>query len=262
MKTMLNFPFRPICASFWLVTCLSVSVHAGVTVNIGTVTETFNTQPPASNWSTTTGLFGSNAANITNDATADALVGTPAAPTGSVTRLLLDAQLISVAGGTVTTANQSRYYSDGFIGTTPTGTDANLTMVTLTNNTGSNLATLSISYDLASQNAATQVESNLIGHRVYWSLTGNANTWNPLGNFATLGTVNFDVPFAAWANNTDAYVLWLDDNSEQNPDGLYTLDNVRFTAVPEPSAGLLALGLGGVLGFKRFRKPGRKLLDE
>ncbi|MEQ1827062.1 MAG: hypothetical protein ABL921_14000 [Pirellula sp.] len=259
MKTTLAFRFRTCFAGLLLAGFSATGLQAAIMILPGTVTETFTVQPPANNWSTTTGLFGSNAANITDDATADALVGTPSAPSGTVTNILLNAQLLSVAGGTVTTANQSRYYDSGFIGTTPTGTDANLTMVTLTNATGGNLASLAIRYELASQNAATQVETSIAGHRVYWSLTGNANSWNPIGNFSTLGTVNLNVPFGTWAANTDAYVLWLDDNSTTNPDGLYTLDNVSFTAVPEPSACLLAIGALGMIGFKRLRS-GRKLL--
>ncbi|HUP82202.1 MAG TPA: hypothetical protein VM260_26855 [Pirellula sp.] len=91
----------------------------------------------------------------------------------------------------------------------------------------------------------------LPGHRVYWSLSGNVNTWNPIGNFGTVGTVNFNVPFGTWAAGTDAYVLWLDDNAATNPDGLYTLDNVAFTAVPEPSSGLLGLSAIIAVGVKR-----------
>ncbi len=258
MKTVFSFRFGPYCAGFLLSAFLAATSDASIIVINGSVTETFSTQPPANNWSTTTGLFGSSSGSITNSATADALVGTPSAPSGTVTNTLLNSQLISIAGGTAITANQSRYYDSGFIGTTPTGVDATLTMVTLTNGTGINLASLSISYDLASQNVP--VEGEIAGHRVYWSLTGNTNSWNPIGDFGTTGTVAFDAPVGTWAAGTDAYVLWLDDNSIPNADGLYTIDNVRFTAVPEPSACLLAMGALGMFGFKRLRRVGGKLL--
>ena len=250
------------CAGFLSVAFVAAISNASIIVIGGTVTETFSVQPPANNWSTTTGLFGSGSANITNDATADALVGTPSAPTGTVTSALLNAQLISVAGGTVGTANQSRYYDAGFIGTTPTGVDATLTMVTLTNGTGVNLSTFNITYDLASQNAATQTEGEIAGHRVYFSLTGNANSWNPIGDFGTTGTVSVNAPVGSWVAGTNAFVLWLDDNSVPNPDGLYSIDNVRFTAVPEPSSYLLGMGALGLFGMKRLRKASRKLLGK
>ena len=260
MKRSLSLRFLSYCAGFLLAGFLSSESQASIIVINGSVTETFSVLPPANNWSTTTGLFGSNAANITSDATADALVGTPAAPSGTVTNALLNAQLTSIAGSTIVTGNQSRYYDAGFIGTTPTGVDATLTMVTLTNGTGVNLSTFNITYDLASQNAATQVETEIPGHRVYFSLTGNANSWNPIGDFGTLGSVSVNAAVGSWAAGTNAYVLWLDDNSVTNPDALYSIDNVRFTAVPEPSSCLLAMGALGLFGFKRLRKASRMLM--
>ena len=255
MNTHFAFRIRHVISSFFFAAFLAATSSASIIVVNGSVTETFTAQPSAANWSTTAGLFGSGSNSILDNASADALV----AP---VTRALLDTQLTAVAGGTAITANQSRWYDSGFIGTAPTGVDATLTMVTLTNGTGSTRSTFSVSYDLASQNSTAQNDPEIPGHRVYWSLTGNANSWNPIGNFGTLGTVNFNVPVANWAANTDAYLLWLDDNGVPNPDGLYTIDNVRFTAVPEPSAYLLGLGALGVLGYKRLRRSGRKLLDE
>ena len=260
MKRSLTLRFLPYCAGFLLAGFLAAESQASIIVINGSVTETFTVQPPANNWSTTTGLFGGSSAGITNDATADASVGTPAAPSGTVTSALLNSQLISVAGGTIGTASQTRYYDAGFIGTTPTGVDATLTMVTLTNGTGVNLSTFNISYDLASQNPLTQTEGEIAGHRVYFSLTGNANSWNPIGDFGTTGTVSFNAPVGSWVAGTNAFVLWLDDNSVPNPDGLYSIDNVRFTAVPEPSSYLLAMGALGLFGFKRLRKSCRKLL--
>ncbi len=262
MKRTLTLRFLPYFAGFLLAGCLAATSQASIIVINGSVTETFTVLPPANNWSTTTGLFGAASGSITNDATADALVGTPAAPTGTVTNALLNAQLTTVAGNTVGTANQTRYYDAGFIGTTPTGVDATLTMVTLTNGTGVNLSTFNISYDLASQNAAAQVEDAIAGHRVYFSLTGNANSWNPIGDFGTIGTVSVNAPVGNWTAGTNAYVLWLDDNSVANPDGLYSIDNVRFTAVPEPSSYLLAMGAMGLFGFKRLRKASLKLLGK
>lgn len=262
MKRSLTVRFLSFCVGCLLASCLATTSQASIIVINGSVTETFTVLPPANNWSTTTGLFGAGSGSITNDATADALVGTPSAPTGTVTNGLLNAQFTTVAGGTVGTANQTRYYDAGFIGTTPTGVDATLTMVTLTNGTGVNLSTFNVSYDLASQNAAAQVEDAIAGHRVYFSLTGNANSWNPIGDFGTTGTVSFNAPVGTWAAGTDAYVLWLDDNSVGNPDGLYSIDNVRFTAVPEPSSYLLAMGALGLFGFKRIRTASRKLLGK
>ena len=140
-------------------------------------------------------------------------------------------------------------------------------MATLTNNTGSTITSLSIGYDFTIQNPTATpapAEDVIVGHRVYWSLTGLPQSWNPVGNFGTLGLttgaaiqtvpVSFSAPVATWANGTNAFILWLDDNSNVNPDGLFALDNIAFTpVVPEPTAGLLALGACGVFGLGRRR---------
>ena len=259
-----NFSLRH-CAGFLAVALFASTSNANLILTVGTVTETFTTQPAANNWSTPAVLFGASSASISNDLTADQLVGTPANPitpstNATVTRALLATQLaLGATAGTVATANQALYYTDGFVGTTPTGTDANLLMVSLTNGTTGNLTSLSVRYDLGSQNVPTTEE--IAGHRVYFSLTGNANTWNPIGDFGTVGSVSFNVPIGTLAAGASAYLLWLDDNAATNPDGLYTIDNVAFTAVPEPSSCLLAFGAIVALGVKG-RRAVRKLLGK
>ena len=248
------------CTALVVGAALVGTSHAAIVVIGGTVTETFAVQPPASSWSTTAvgTPFGTGSGSITNDAQADALIA-------NVTRGFVSSQLtLGATAGTIALQSESRYYTDGFISMAPTLVDGNLAMVTLTNGTGINLASLAVRYDLGIQNGDVLTSEEIVGHRVYWSLTGNANSWNPIGNFGFQGAVgnpasqtqavNFNVPFSTWAAGTDAYILWLDDNAVTNPDGLYSLDNVAFTAVPEPSACLLAMGALGVLGIKLRRK--------
>ena len=286
MKTLLALRIRPaFLATLGLGVALTATSHAAISLTAlgGAVTETFTTQPPATSWSTTAGLFGNNGANITNNATADGLVGTPSAPSTSatpVTAALLSAQITAAAvPGTITTANQPRYHSTGtgFVSTTPTGTDGNLVMVTLTNNTGATVSSLSVNYVLGLANSDLLIpEAEFAGHRIYWSLTGLQNSWNPITNADPLSsTNNFNfgfrtaaaggaanqtqnytaiAPVASWADGTNAYIVWLDDNAAAGTDGFYTLDNLAFTPVPEPTAGLLALGACGVFGFARRRK--------
>lgn len=255
------------CTALVVEATLVGTSQAGIVIIGGTVTETFSAQPPATSWSTTAvgTPFGTGSGNITDNATADALIA-------NVTRGFVSSQhTLGATAGTIALQNESRYYTDGFIGTAPTGVDGNLTMVTLTNSTGINLASLAVRYDLGIQNGDVLTPEEIAGHRVYWSLTGNANSWNPIGNFGFQGavgnpatqtqSVNFNVPFTTWAAGTDAYILWLDDNAVTNPDGLYSLDNVAFTAVPEPSACLLALGALGVIGTKLRRKGRRQVTD-
>src|SRR5678810_172216 len=94
--------------------------------------------------------------------------------------------------------------------------------------------------------------------------TGELGSWNPIGDFGYRGdptmpatqtmVESFSVPVGALPAGGSAYVLWLDDNSATNPDALYTIDNVRFTGVPEPASCLLAWSAAGILGWTRHRK--------
>ena len=266
MKTFLSIRIYPVCiAALGLAAALTATSHAAISLTGATFTETFTTLPPATSWSTPAAIFGVDGGSISSDATADGLVGTPAFPSGAVTSGSVATQLTAGAlAGTVAAQNQARHYSNGFVGTTPTGNGGNLLMVTLSNNTGSTVTSLSIGYDLGLQNGNVLTpEVEFAGHRVYWSLTGTANSWNPIGDFGFRGTAggvatqtqafSLTAPVAAWANGTNAFILWLDDNAATNPDGLYLLDNIAFTPTPEPTAGLLALTALGVFGIVRRR---------
>jgi hypothetical protein len=230
------------------------------------VLETFAVQPPSSNWSTTTvgNNFGSGSGDIFDDSSADALVGTPATMSGNVDTVFAG-DVLQQSTVPVTIQSQSRWYTDGFVGTPPTVNAANLLLATLMNSTGRTLFSLAISYDLGIQNNTVDtVEEAFAGHRVYWSLTGALQSWNPIGDFGYRGSAatppttpqsqSFTVPLGSWPTGTNAYVLWVDDNSATNPDALYTIDNVRFTGIPEASSASLILGATGLLGLIRRRR--------
>jgi hypothetical protein len=229
------------------------------------VIETFTSQPAATEWSTTTvgNNFGAASGDIFDIQSADTMVGTVDNPFGSVDVFFAgDVLTLGATPGTVALQSQSRYYSDGFVGTTPTVVAGNLLIAHLTNQTGRTLTELQISYDLGIQNGNVDtVEEVFAGHRVYWSLTGEIESWNPIDNFGYRGVAgnpatqtevqSLTAPLGAWPTGTEAYILWLDDNSATNPDALYTIDNVSFTGVPEPATGLLVLSAAGVFGGLR-----------
>lgn len=232
------------------------------------VLETFTTQPAPTEWSTTTvGInFGAGSGDIFDDLSADSLVGTRDNPFGTVdTTFVSDVLTPGATPGTVAIQNQSRWYSDGFVSTSPTGVAGGLLMARLLNETGGTLFELLISYDLGLQNGSVDTpEDSFPGHRVYWSLTGELGSWNEIGNFGYRGVVgmpanqtevqSFTAPISPWPTGTPAYVLWLDDNSVLNPDALYTIDNVSFKGIPEPASGLLLWSAAGMLGWMRHRQ--------
>ena len=171
MKTILTARIPLVCLGVFTLTATS---HASLSLTGGKFTETFTSAPPATSWSTTAAEFGTLAATITNDDTADGRVGTAAFPMGAATAALVATQLpAATTAGTVATAGTARYHSTGFVSTPPTNSDATLLMATLTNNTGGTILSLSIAYDLGLQNNNVSTgtpEAEIPGHRVYWRL--------------------------------------------------------------------------------------------
>jgi len=75
----------------------------------------------------------------------------------------------------------------------PTGVGYVSLMATLQNNTGVNQSALTFSYDLTENNSTagavpTVVVEEVPGHRVYFSLTGAAQSWQVVPKFLSIGT--------------------------------------------------------------------------
>jgi len=236
-----------------------VTSHAAISVPLAGTTETFDVQPPAINWSTLS-IPGATA-DANTDAGLDAKVVT-IAPTSIVN------QLASLTGTPAIVA-EAKYFSDAKnVATPPTGNFANALMATLTNGAGGPATGLSLNYDLGLVNNNVTTADEIPGHRIYYNLTGNATDWKGVadkgfnGNVTTpppavqAQSVNMTFAGGTWLPNTTLYVLFLDDNGA-NPDGLFTLDNIKFTptGVPEPTT--IGLGAVGALGLlsRRGRRP-------
>jgi hypothetical protein len=85
-----------------------------------------------------------------------------------------------------------------------------------------------ILYDQGNSNPSA---TELLGHSLYYSTTGLANSWQPLGitgetipqpNFFA----NFDADLKPQWGNTPLYLLWADDNGDGSSDTGYTIDNL------------------------------------
>lgn len=169
----------------------------------------------------------------------------------SINSVLADAANPPAAAGT-------GLYSavDEQILTRPTGVQTSLIMATVTNDTGSDLDGITLSYDLG--RAGSVGGEQIDGQRLYWSETGAVNEWTALGTFSAGGPVNVPVTFSFSAGET-LFLLWADDNGPLSPDDIFSIDNVsvtpRFASVPEPSAAVLsALCTGVMLTFRRQRR--------
>jgi len=117
-------------------------------------------------------------------------------------------------------------------------------MATLQNDTGADQAALTFSYDLTENNSTagavpTVVVEEVPGHRVYFSLTGAAGSWQVVPEVSSIGTTGTRIGTAnlgSWPSGGLMYVLWADDNAAadrnntNNEEGGYLIDNVTFKA--------------------------------
>ncbi|MCX6927264.1 MAG: PA14 domain-containing protein, partial [Verrucomicrobia bacterium] len=120
----------------------------------------------------------------------------------------------------------------GYVQTRPTGVKFITLMATLVNNTGLHQNSLQIGYQFAQ---VQPVNERLNGHRVYYSLTGAANSWVNIPSLSSaipgLLAANIDAP---WPNGRTLYLLWADDNGSPSPNTANQIDNFYATvrAVP------------------------------
>ena len=170
------------------------------------------------------------------------------------------------------------------LGSSPSGNAATILQLSLTNNTGSALNALTISYDI--DRFTTTVDNNgdntsspnygveeYPGYQLFYNLTpGNNSDWvnvaslNPTIDAGTGGTVT--VPNSVgitvvspttvqltgtWAAGSTLELAWFDDNAESpSPDQLIGLNNVAVSEVPEPSTvALFGFGVFAMLAAMR-----------
>lgn len=223
---------RVLAVMFALLGSAMTQADAAIAVGAsGSGTLTFDTLPASSQWATLS--FGTGAGDIEGDAALDAAMSGISA--SSITSTL------GQKPGSGTSGPAYWRSGDLKLGTQPTGNAMTLLMAKLQNTAGTTVEALLISYQLGMPTLAPGEQLN--GHRVYWSKSGTAGSWNVLGNqllTVTGGTKTVNIPLTslAWANGEMLYVVWADDNGLTNPDGDYTLDDVSFTPFNGPMAAL------------------------
>ena len=194
----------------------------------GTGVQAFPALPAVSNgWSTLT--VGSAAGTF----------GTAAAIDNHIRTNTLAANVITALGSSATVAPPSanaiaRWNSVNLnVQTRPTGNAYLLLMATLVNNTGSNVASIQISYSFGVDPAAAPVEQ-IVGHRAFYSFTGQRNSWVPLPSFSGLSaSANVSATITNyWGSTSNLYVIWADDNADGGTEGAFTIDNFEAKVVP------------------------------
>jgi hypothetical protein len=196
----------------------------------GLPVQTFDTLPGLSHWSTRA-LSPNSPSAITTAAQLDAVVLTNMA---SLIRdpLTTDATVIPALG------SGARWNSTGrFLQTRANGAVATLLKATLRNDSGEDLPSILVQYDLAALVASgSSISEDIPGHRVFYSFSGAPGTWIhiPGLNSATpaeQGTKRAFLSFASnWVNGASLHLLFADDNGPSgstapNHEGGYGIDN-------------------------------------
>jgi len=198
---------------------MAISTQAAIIVGpSGTGTITFDTAPTAADGWTTASLPGDHSTYETIAALDAAIAGISA----SYVRTNLPTDTSTTPA---TSALGFRYNTTGhYIQSRPTQIAATLLLATLQNNTGGAVNSITITYDMNSFNPATEA---IVGFRVYWSLTGAANSWQliPELSTGTPGTLTATVNVGTWNQGATLYLLWADDNAASGTDPSYTIDN-------------------------------------
>jgi len=204
--------------------------------------------------------------------------------TGSST-LTANATLLAVTGPTNQRAAQGYNFglsaspTDRALGTSPTGNAASELELSLINNDGGSLNSVTISYDIRRFSTTTTNNSGYTGPAVgleenpgYWLFYSldNGATWANVSalNPTIAGPSGVIVPNSVGVTNVPATTFslsgawnlgstlkfrWVDDNAQSpSPDQLIALDNVSITAVPTPGS-LSLLGVGALTMSRRRR---------
>ena len=170
----------------------------------------FAALPPVSDWSTLS-IAG---ANTTYASVADLDAGVEATPASSINQVL-------TSQASYTQIGPAFWNSAAFtIATRPTGNAATLLMATLVNNTAGSVPAVTITYDMSNNTIMTE---EINGLRVYYSLTGNANSWTVIPELSTnlVGTLSATVSLGNWAAGNRLYLLFADDNGQIVTDGAW-----------------------------------------
>jgi hypothetical protein len=200
---------------------------------------TLETAPPAASWATR------NPGGVKGDITTAA--GLEAAAQTNSAALI--AAALPTSDGTYN--NLACYDANAqLIYLRPTRVAYGVLLATLLNTSGSEQSHLTVSYELATSQPNTE---ELPGHRVYWSRTGAAGTWNYIGtvggNTPGIATVAFVLNLGTWSDDEPLYLMWIDDNGSGSPDTLHRMGNFAFTVgLPTPVCTLTAPTNGAFLG--------------
>jgi hypothetical protein len=137
---------------------------------------------------------------------------------------------ITTANGTARLARHNT--TAGYLVTQPTGVPMAVLLARLRNDAGGGITSFTVRYDYTIPVAP--VTDEIPGQRVFYSLSGAPDSWTLIPEFSgitTAGSLSATLSPGIWPNNTDLYLLFLDDNNLTGADGAFAIDNFVVTNV-------------------------------
>jgi hypothetical protein len=215
--------------AFALVVALAQSLQAAISIQSVETLLTFDTLPSSNDWRAISIGTDNGSGIITTAAQLDEQVQIRSV--ASISNVL---QTQTV--GTPSSFNYARWnVGGGYIQSRMGNNWCAFFVARLRNDTPTFLRWLDISYDVTTGPCPCAAEE-VPGFRVYFSLTGEANSWVNIPALSTnaTGRVSTVVDLLAagyWTPGTEAYLLWADDNAS-GTDAYYTLDNLKIATAP------------------------------
>jgi len=239
-----------LCCTVAALACLANNSLAISVSNTGIATITFDVQPAVTDFSSRT--WSGGAADFLTAAAMDTAVKTNSASLFNV------ALTASTANPPAALNGPAQWSSTGFyIQTRPTGIAGTMILATLVNNSGASRNAVTVDYDFT---VVAPVAEEIKGHLVYYSMTGQPNSWVQISSISnqasdnTAGTYHknatLDLSATPWAIGASMYLLWADDNGSGTPDGAMQIDNfdISFPGVVVP----LSITLTGPANGQHF----------
>jgi hypothetical protein len=211
-----------LCCS--LILLLFVSRASAAMVGGLGYTNSFNTQPPAADWATAS-IAGAGGDNYVVDTDVNA----------NITATAVTVQAMSASGNPPTQSALAVWSSNGYLQTRPTANRYTALMAKFVNNTGTNWTEITVSYLFTIAGSAGVPEESDKGTRVYYSLSGLANSWINIPALNTTTSANGATAFCTvvpltWTNAGNLFLLWIDDNAGgSGVDSANQLDNFSLT---------------------------------
>jgi hypothetical protein len=224
----LNQLASKLCAASLLALLSGSAAHAQIPVtSAGAGPLTFTALPPVTQWSWRS-IAGGGTTFTDTTSVSNSLATNAAANINSALTTDTATTPGTLAGARWNSALQA-------LQTRPTGNGGTYLMGTFSNASPGVINDMDISFDFG---VYVPLSGEMVGHEVFYSLTGNAGEWTRIDALSvneTVGAHTAPLSGLNWAPNSLFYLLFFDDNANSITDPGYTIDNLAISFPNQPA---------------------------